>query len=126
MDSRNRNVVKRKGIILYILLLALYLTWRTVFTLNTTQIVASILFLVVDMATCFSAIMFVVSFWRPPINQEIKVIVNSQLSIVNCLLMCLYRLGMKIARCSKQPCNIVSIWTIRIKSFYWTTGIDLK
>jgi hypothetical protein len=59
-----KNMLRRGGIVLYVLLSMLYMVWRVGFTLNMDQPVASILFLFVDVVTCFSAILFVVSLWR--------------------------------------------------------------
>jgi len=57
-------MIQRSAIICCVLLSLFYLSWRICFTLNTDQIVASVIFLVVDILTCFSAILFVVSLWR--------------------------------------------------------------
>ena len=61
-----KNIFQRGVISIYILLSVIYVMWRIGYTLNTDQIVASILFLFADIVTCFSAILFVVSFWRQP------------------------------------------------------------
>ena len=60
----HKKIAQRIVIVIYVLLSLLYLTWRVSFTLNPNQIFASVLFLVVDMVMCFSAILFVVSLWR--------------------------------------------------------------
>ncbi len=53
-------------IICYIVLSILYITWRIAYTLNEEQPVASVMYLLVDMVTCFLAALFVVTFWRLP------------------------------------------------------------
>ena len=77
-----KNIFQRTVIILYVSLSLLYISWRVAFTLNMDQPVASILFLFADVVTCFSAILFVVTFWRKPNQSCMKN--NCQLSIINC------------------------------------------
>ena len=62
------NILQRIGITIFALLSILYLTWRICFTLNPDQMTASVIYLFVDIVMCFSAILFVVSFWRLPIR----------------------------------------------------------
>jgi hypothetical protein len=62
----NNSAVQKTTIIIYILLSVAYVVWRICFTLNSDQIVASVIFLFVDIVSCFSAILFVVSIWRKP------------------------------------------------------------
>ena len=50
--------------IAYILLTLLYIAWRIYFTLNPDQMIASLIYLAVDIVMCFSAILFVISLWR--------------------------------------------------------------
>ena len=76
--------VQRSAIIFYVFLSVIYLIWRIFFTLNMNHIVASVLFLIVDVVTCFSAILFVVSLWRKPGQSASKN--NCQPSIANCQL----------------------------------------
>ena len=65
IDSMNiKSIFQRSAILVYVVISVLYLTWRIGFTLNTEQMVASLLFLFVDIATCLSAMLFVVSLWR--------------------------------------------------------------
>ena len=77
--NANNIALHRTAILLYVMLSVLYVTWRMGFTLNTAQLVASVLFLFIDMVTCFSAILFVVSLWRKPNQSAIKN--NCQLSV---------------------------------------------
>jgi cellulose synthase (UDP-forming) len=66
-ESANNVNGRRITILMYVLLSVLYIAWRICFTLNTDQIVASVIFLFVDIVTCSSAILFVVSLWRRPV-----------------------------------------------------------
>jgi cellulose synthase (UDP-forming) len=59
-----KHIFQRVAIALYIFLSVFYVIWRTGFTLNMGHMVASAILLTVDIVTCFSAILFVVSFWR--------------------------------------------------------------
>ena len=62
-----RNIVyKRLAIVTYLLLTLLYIVWRCSYTLNPDQMVASVIFLCVDIIMCFSGILFVISLWRKP------------------------------------------------------------
>ena len=73
MESLKNNIFQRSAILVYVVISVLYLTWRIGFTLNKEQMVASLLFVFVDIATCLSAILFVVSLWRksmPPVLCE--------------------------------------------------------
>jgi len=63
-------VFRRLAIVFYVFLTMLYGTWRIAFTLSTEHIVASVLFLFVEMMTCFLAILFIVIFWRKPRPQQ--------------------------------------------------------
>ncbi|MCL1933293.1 MAG: cellulose synthase catalytic subunit [Candidatus Azobacteroides sp.] len=62
-----KNIARGAAIIIYILLSILYVIWRIGYTLNADQMIASVIFLFVDMVTCFSAIVFVISLWRRPV-----------------------------------------------------------
>ena len=65
MHKTNTN---QKGtIIIYTLLLIMYIVWRICFTLNPDQMTASVMYLSVDIVMCFSATLFVISFWKSPI-----------------------------------------------------------
>ena len=66
LNQYKENIFQRSAIIIYIVLTVTYVLWRCCYTLNMDHIVASLLFLLADMATCFSAILFAVSFWRKP------------------------------------------------------------
>ena len=63
---KKKIVGNRIAILFYIILSMLFVIWRIAFTLNEEQIVASLVFLLVDMVTCFLAILFVSTFWRLP------------------------------------------------------------
>ena len=62
------NITHKVAILLYVLLSVLYLTWRVGFSLNTYQLLASVIFLIVDIVTCVSAVWFVISLWRQPVH----------------------------------------------------------
>jgi cellulose synthase (UDP-forming) len=72
----NNSVFQKFTIIIYALITVTYLAWRICFTLNAEQMFASVLFLFVDIVTCCSAILFVVSLWRsaapvlPPLSSK--------------------------------------------------------
>jgi len=71
---------QRITILVYITLSILYLLWRIAFTLNEDQLVASIVFLCVDILTCFLAVLYVVTFWRLP-EKPIPCRVSKQFTI---------------------------------------------
>ena len=61
-------IIHRSAIVIYLLLTLLYIVWRCSYTLNDEQMVASVVFLSVDMLMCVSAILFVVSLWKKPVH----------------------------------------------------------
>ena len=67
-----KNIAHRTAILFYVLLSMLYIIWRIAFTLNEDQMAASVIFLMVDMLMCVSAILFVISLWRHPYHPALK------------------------------------------------------
>jgi len=64
--TETTHIFKRTAIVFFVLLSIAYITWRICFTMNPAQPVASFLFFFADVVTCFSSILFVISFWRKP------------------------------------------------------------
>ena len=62
------NQLLKSAIVTYLLLALAYIVWRCSYTLNTDQMVASVIFLIVDLLMCLSAVWFVISLWRKPVR----------------------------------------------------------
>jgi cellulose synthase (UDP-forming) len=76
----NSSIIQKSAIVFYVLFSVAYIAWRICFTLNPEQIIASVIFLFVDIVTCLSAILFVVSLWRRP-SHSVNLLSSKQLSI---------------------------------------------
>jgi len=67
-----RIIIHRSAIIAYLSMTILYVVWRCSYTLNDDQMVASVIFLFVDLIMCLSAVLFVISLWRRPYCAKLK------------------------------------------------------